>query len=201
MAAHPFKVTMLAAAAVTRGGRQQRQHLRQSARQQPRERASDARQFERHAQAPWVGQHRDDRRAQQALGQRPSKMRFDIGTAAVDEAAILDARRAGGLAGQTGQATIDMRDGLGVRCAAALQHGTHQIDATARRVVLVTEQHISRTGLRTEAMAHTALDHALGFGKRRLGQLLGAEAGMHVSLLRGPLGPQCDPRVPLATIV
>jgi hypothetical protein len=95
-----------------------------------------------------------------ALAERPPEVPIDMRARVIDQTSIVDARRTGRLATQAGQTAIEVRDGLRVRGTAAFEHPANEIDAAARRIVFVTEQDISRTGLRAEAVAYAAPDHA-----------------------------------------
>lgn len=106
-------------------------------------------------------------------------MTFDKGAAAIDQFSIIDARRAGGFAGETGQAAIEVRDRARIRRAAAFEHGLHQIDAAARRIVLVAEQDVGRAGLRAEAIAHATANDAVCRRQCGICQLARSEAGLH----------------------
>ena len=56
---------------------------------------------------------------------------------------------------QTGKAAVDMRDNVGGRGPALLEHFLDQVDAPARAVEFVAFEHIGRTGRGTEAaMTH-----------------------------------------------
>ena len=77
--------------------------------------------------------------------------RLDMRAGMIDEMHVIDAGRAGGHAGEAGQAAVDMLDHLAPRRLAVLQHVLDQIDAAARRIDLVAEQHIGRAGRGAEA--------------------------------------------------
>src|SRR5258707_1062246 len=91
----------------------------------------------------------------------------------------MDARRAGRHAGEAGQAAVDMLDHLPARRLALLQHVLDEIDAPARRIVLVAEQEIGRAGRRAEAAMHTGAQDLLGLGGIGIGKLGEGERGLH----------------------
>ena len=64
--------------------------------------------------------------------------------------------------------------------AAFFQHGADEIDASARRIVLVAEQHIGRAGRGAEAVMHAGFQDAVGLGDLRLRELFERESGLHV---------------------
>src|SRR6185312_1742294 len=118
--------------------------------------------------------------AQQTLGQRPAVMALDMAARMIDEMPEMHARRAGRHAGEAGEAAIDMphmriHDGL----LGMLEHVLDQIDAAARRIELVAEQHIGRAGRGAKAAMHAFADDAGAFGRLGIGELGGREAGLH----------------------
>ena len=77
------------------------------------------------------------------------------------------------------QATVDMPDfGLGRR-AIALQHRLDEVDAPARAVALVAQQHEGRAGRRAEAAMHALAQDLLAARCLRIGQLGQGEVGLH----------------------
>ena len=71
---------------------------------------------------------------------------------------IVNPRRAGGFAGATSQAAIEMQLG-GRACRIAFQHRLYQVDSPARTVIFIAEQLVSGAGCSAEtAMRATAQD-------------------------------------------
>ena len=64
-----------------------------------------------------------------------------------------------------------------------LQHLLDQVDAPARGIELVAEQHIGRTGRGAEAAMHAGAQDFLRFGGLRVGKLGEGEGGLHVRRL------------------
>ncbi len=122
----------------------------------------------------------------------------------------MHARRAGGHAGEAGQAAVDMLDDLGGRRPVVLQHVLDQVDAPARGIELVAEQHIGRAGRGAEAAMHAGAQDLVGFRDIRVGELgegeswvcigshprphaAGIEHALGIEALLDPLG-QCGKR-------
>ena len=72
------------------------------------------------------------------------------------------------------QAAVDVALHLGARRAVVLEHLLHQVDAAARAVALVAEQHVGRAGGGAEAAVHAAAQDLVDLGDARVLQLLGA---------------------------
>src|SRR3546814_8721199 len=71
---------------------------------------------------PYTTLCRAQQPAQHPVGQPPRIGLLDMGAAVVDEVLIVHPRRAGGHAGQAGEAAVDVLDRLRRRRSAALQH-------------------------------------------------------------------------------
>ena len=65
-----------------------------------------------------------------------------------------------------------------------LQHLLDQIDAPARAIELVAEQHIGRTGRGAEAAMHAGAQDLVGLGDVGIGQLGQRKFGLHAALPR-----------------
>src|ERR1700744_532537 len=65
-----------------------------------------------------------------------------------------------------------------------LQHLLDQINAAARAIELVAEQHIGRTGRGAEAAMHAGAQYLVGFLDVGIGELGEAEIGFHVEATR-----------------
>ena len=63
---------------------------------------------------------------------------------------------------------------------ALLEHLLDQVDAAARGIALIAEQHIGRAGGGAEAAMDAALEHGVGAGDGRVLELLVGEIGVHV---------------------
>ena len=196
-------------------GRGQPQHGRDRLRAQgqrtaPRERLRQPRGAERPAKAAVIRQHPGQHGAEQAVEQGPRIGVLDMGARVVDEVHVVHARRAGGHAGQARQAAVDMLDHLGGRRPVVLQHVLDQVDAPARRIELVAEQHVGRAGRGAEAAMHAGAQDAVGFrdlAGRRAGRGVkcvcirshpgphppGIEHALGIEALLDPLG-QCRER-------
>jgi hypothetical protein len=100
----------------------------------------------------------------------------------VDEVHVVDAAGTGGHARQARQAAVDvlLHDGRGL--ASALEHLLHQVDAAARAVALVPEQHVGGAGGGAEAAMHALAQDLVDLGRARVLELLGREVGLHVAL-------------------
>src|SRR5579863_7236345 len=65
--------------------------------------------------------------------------------------------------------------------AVLLQHLLDEIDSAARAIELVAEQDIGRTGRGAEPAMHALAQDGVGFGDIWIGQLSGAEFGLHAT--------------------
>ena len=113
--------------------------------------------LQRQAEALGIGQRwpRAGARAKRSLKPRAAGL-LDVRARVVDEVHVVDAARAGGHAREAGQAAVDVALDLGARRAVVLEHLLHQVDAAARAVALVAEQHVGRAGGGAEAAVHAA---------------------------------------------
>ena len=136
-----------------------------------------------HAGAKQVGprQHEGQHRAQRPLGQRPRIVPLDPDPRLIDQMHVVHARRAGGHAGEAGQAAVDMLDHLRRRRLVLFQHLLDQIDAAARAIEFVAEQHIGRTGRGAEPAMHAGAQDLVGFRDIGIGELGEREFGFHVA--------------------
>ena len=117
--------------------------------------------------------------AHEAIGRRPRIALLDAMPAVIDQVHVVHARRAGRHAGQAGQATIDVPDFLLRRRPVALQHRLDEIDAAARAVALVAQQHEGRTGGGAEAAMHALAQDVLAARVLGIGKLGQGEVGLH----------------------
>ena len=154
--------------------------------EQADERLAQLRQLQRGAKARGIGQHEGQHGARQPVEQRPLVGLLDMGAGMVDQMHVVDARRAGGHAGEAGQAAVDMGDDLLVGRAAVLQHVLDQVDAPARRIELVAQRHIGRAGGGAEAAMHAFAQDLLRFRDMRIGELGKGEIGLHAKMSYNP---------------
>src|SRR5207245_1149643 len=80
----------------------------------------------------------------------------------VEQAPVLHARRAGRLAGAAGETAVEVQASL-VGDLLPLEHLLHEVDATARAIVLVAEEQIGRTGRGAETAVHALAQDGVGF--------------------------------------
>ena len=102
-----------------------------------------------------------------------------MGARRVDEAAVVDAGGTGRHAREAGQATVDVERHLGRRRPVVLQHVLDQVDAAARAIELVAEQHEGRARRRAEAAVHALAQHRFRLGDLRVGELREGKVGLH----------------------
>ncbi len=135
---------------------------------------------------------RAEQTPQQPLAQGPAVMLLDMAPAVIDEVHVVHAGRAGRHAGEARQAAVDMLDGLRRDLPAFFEHVLDQVDAAARAVELVAEQHIGRAGRGAEAAMHAGaqdLFRRRGIGVGELGQReLGLQLVSFSRLRSGPCG-------------
>ena len=118
------------------------------------------------------------RSSQRVVRLRRRALVLDADAGEVDEMHVVDAARAGGHAGEAGEAAVDViADRRGH--LALLEHLLDQIDAAARGIALVAEQHIGRAGGGAEAAMDAAPQHGVGAGDGRVLELLVGEIGVH----------------------
>ena len=159
-------------------GRQPRQR-RQARRQQRRKPARQGARRHGDAERRRPDQHPAQDAPQPAVRPRAAERRFDADARLVDEAPVVDPRRARRLARQAGEAAVDVLDGLRRRGAAGLQHFLHEVDAPARRVELVPEQDVGRAGRQAEPAVDALPQHAVRVRDQGIGELLLGETGLH----------------------
>ena len=145
------------------------------------ERAAEPRRAKREAEQPGPRQHRGEQRAQQPVRPWPRIGLCDVAPGVIDQVHVVHARRAGGHAGEAGQAAVDVGDHARGRRPGVLQHVLDQVDAAARAVELVPQQHVRRTGRGAEAAVHAGAQDLLRFPGVGIGQLAERERGLHGS--------------------
>src|SRR5690606_41514333 len=72
-------------------------------------------------------------------------------------------------------------DLLRTRRPAALEHVLHHVDAAARGVALVTEEHVRGADCRTEAAVDASPQNPVDLRDARVLKLCGREIGLHLS--------------------
>ena len=97
------------------------------------------------------------------LRQRPPIGLLDMRARMIDEVHVVHAGGAGGHAGEAREAAIDVRRHFGVGRPVVLEHVLDQIDAPARAIELVAEQHIGRAGRGAEAAMHAGAQNLVRF--------------------------------------
>ena len=75
---------------------------------------------------------------------------------------VMDTGGAGRHASKTRQAAVDVLDHVGGGGLVPLQHLLDEIDAAARAIELVTEQHISGAGRKAEAAVNAGAQNLVG---------------------------------------
>ena len=77
----------------------------------------------------------------------------------LEQEPVANTGRADGLASATTETSIDVKCERGIaRFEATLSDGAHQVDSTARRVVLIAEQLVGGTRGQAEAAVYTGED-------------------------------------------
>ena len=106
---------------------------------------------ERGAQPAAVREDLEDQPAQQALAGRAAVVLLDVRARRLDQAVVLDARRARGHARHAAEAAVEvLDDGVGQRHR-AVDEAAHQVDAAARRVHLLVPERVGRARRQAEA--------------------------------------------------
>ncbi len=123
-------------------------------RQQRRQRLGEAAQHHGPAERSRPRHQPGEQAAHEAIGRRPRIGLLDAMPAVIDQVHVVHARRAGRHAGQARQAAIDVPHLLHRGRAVALQHRLDEIDAAARTVALVAQQHEGRARGGAEAAMH-----------------------------------------------
>ena len=108
---------------------------------------------------------------------------FDVLPRVVDQMHVVHTGGTGGHAGEARQATIDMLDHLSRGRLVLFQHLLDQVDAPARRIELVAEQYVGRTGRGAESAMHAGAQDFFRGGDLRIFQLRESERGLHYRLI------------------
>ncbi len=166
------------------GGKPRKPERAQGRRQRPRQLARHHPQPEQRR----VAEHAPQQVAHKAVGQRALIGVLDMLAGLVDQVHVMHAGGTGGHAGQAGQAAVDMLDHVAGGRPLLLQHVLDQIDAPARAIELVAEQHIGRAGGGAEAAMHAGAQDLVGFRDLRIGELGEGEGGLHAAPIR-TVGP------------
>ena len=104
---------------------------------------------------------------------------LDMRPRVVDQVHVVDAGRAGGHAGEAGEAAVDVAHHLLGRRAAGFQHVLDQVDAPARAVELVAEQQEGRAGRGAEPAMDAGAQDLVGGGDIGVAQLFSGEIRLH----------------------
>src|SRR5712692_7161714 len=108
----------------------------------------------------------------------PRRFFFDQFSPDIEQAPVLNARRAGRLAGAAGQTAVEVQARL-VGDPLPFERLLHEVDAPARPVVLVAEQQIGRAGRGAEAAVHALAQDRVGLAPLgRVADEIG-ERGLH----------------------
>ena len=147
--------------------------------QHRRQRAADLAGHHRQAEQRRIGEHARQQRAQHAVGERALIGLLDVLARVIDQMHVMHAGGAGRHAGQTREAAVDVLDHVARRRPLVLEHLLDQIDAPARTVELVAEQHVSRAGGGAKAAMHAGAQDLFGLRHLRIHQLREGEGGLH----------------------
>ena len=139
--------------------------------EQRRERLAEHARHHRHAKPARIRHDVGEEQPHQPVEQRPRVGFLDMRAGVIDQMHVVHARRAGRHAGEARQAAVDVRDDLGGRRRVVLQHLLDQVDAPARRIELVAEQHIGRAGRGAEAAMHAGAQNLVRLRDVRIGEL------------------------------
>ena len=150
--------------------------------QNRRERSTGEGGDHRGAEPRRIRQDGGEQRARCAVHERPPVGLLDVGAGMIDQMHVVDAGRTGRHAGKARQAAVDVGRHLFRRGGARLQHVLDQVDAPARAVEFVAEQHVRRAGRRAEAAVDARAQDLVGGGDLRIGKLGEGEAGLHDAL-------------------
>ncbi len=126
---------------------------------------------------PGIREQREDRAAEQAIGERARIAPLDLRARRFDERRVLHAGRTRRDARHAAEAGVEMADERRRHLRAAFEARLHQVDAAARRVHLLAPQHIGRTGRQAEAAVHALVD------QRRIGRMFASNAAVAPSAL------------------
>ena len=154
---------------------QRTQRRRREARERPHQ--SRGRQSKTHALG--IRQHSGERRAQPALRERAPVRLLHVHARVVDQMLVVDARRTRRHAREAAQAAVDVPHDIARRWPIVLEHLLDEIDAAARAIELVTEQHVSRAGRGAETAVHALAQYRLAGRHDGALELLGGETGLH----------------------
>lgn len=121
-------------------------------------------------------------RAHKAVEEWPMICARDVRPCVIDKMHVIHARRACRHAGKAGQAAVDMCYGRGIGWRAALQHVLDHVNSATRRVALIAEHNIGRTGSRAKPAMHTRAQDRIALAGRGVGKLRERELSLHLDL-------------------
>ncbi len=146
-----------------------------------RARRGQAAERERGAQAAPVREDLEDQPPQQALTGRPAMVLLDVRAGRLDQAVVLDARRARGHARHAAEAAVEvLDDGVGQRHR-AVDEAAHQVDAAARRVHLLVPERVGRARRQAEAAVDAVGDQLRLHDASRSAATTRSASGLQVS--------------------
>ena len=119
--------------------------------------------------------------AQQPFEPRPVIGILNMHAGLINKMHVIDTRGTRRHAGQARQAAVNVFDRFNCCRLILLKHVLDEVNAAARAVEFIAEQHIGRAGCRAEAAMHTRAQYLVGLGGVRVLQLFGGEIGLHVS--------------------
>ena len=157
----------------TRAGRHLQHRPEPRVGHQPREGPAEPGPVQRQPEAARMGQDPRQRPAQHPVHERAAVGALDVGAGVIDEVHVVHARRAGGHAGEAGQAAVDVKHRLGVGRPIVLQHVLDEVDAPAGAVELVAQGDVGRAGRRAEAAVDAGAQDLVRARRLRVAELLG----------------------------
>jgi hypothetical protein len=157
----------------------QLKHRPHSALEQRNRRPADSGTEQRQAKQPRSRQDHGQHIAHQPLDQRSLIGSLDVHPRMIDEVHVVHVGRTGGHAGEAGEAAIDVLDRLRIGRPAFLEHALDEVNAAARAIELVAEQHIGRAGGGAEAAMHAGPEDLLGLANIGILELRRAEGRFH----------------------
>src|SRR5580658_8871703 len=110
-------------------------------------------------------------RSKQTITPRALVVSIDVVAGMVDEVHVVDLGAAGRHACEARQAGVEVLHRCGIRGIRLRQHGANQIDASARRLVLIMRDYIGGTCRGTESEVIASLYDAIGLSKRGVCEL------------------------------
>ena len=129
---------------------------------QTAQRPRQTRTKQRRPEQPGPGQYQAQHRPECPLRPGTAIGLFDIGARMIDQMHVVHAGGARGHAGQARQAAIDVADDLFRRRPVRFQHVLDQVNAPARTIEFVAQQHEGRTGGGAKSTMHAGPQDLVG---------------------------------------